>query len=244
MKIDLRVFHVIVFLVVLSLISCYSSSSTLSNGYNASSVRKLNYLDPFCNILHFDNATKQYYMDTNSVLVSQNIDTILKTHRKTYRLNDKIEIKDTMLRSNFYKDALSLACSIDEEYKMRDKSITSNISQVLNSQNENYLGLIFYNKGVPYKGQKQSAIFGPSLASVAPTILIAAISQGSILYVPLYGNYRPLQEDGCYLLIFDKNAQRICYYKKVVFSIKNYHDVNTLSSKIDQLFQMFTLPQF
>ncbi|MCE3280035.1 MAG: hypothetical protein K0S44_2226 [Bacteroidetes bacterium] len=224
----------------LSISSC-STSYTLTNSFDANKIKKVSYVDPFCSILGFNDSTQKYYSDTNTVFVSQNVENLLAENRRAYHLSEKIQIKDSTLMLNFYADALSLASSIDKEYKLKNKSITLNISQVLNDQKEDYLSLIIYNRYIPSKRQKQQKV-DKIIVTAAMATALGVVGGGAVsLLYPEPVN--PLRQGGFYLLIFDKSSQKTCYYKKVIFSQNDYKNKKILKNKLDMLFKMFIVPQ-
>ena len=105
MRLYLKSNCVFLILIFLLLSSC-STSYTLSNEFNANSVKKLNYVQPFCSIVSYNDKTKQYDLDTNSFTVAESVNDILVTCHKPYHLNDRVPIEDSVLSLNFYKDAM------------------------------------------------------------------------------------------------------------------------------------------
>ena len=235
-------FYITVLLIGTFFLNSCSTSYTLTNNFEADKVKKVNYVDPFCSIVKYNDLSKKYERDTNTFIVAENVTNLLLENKRAYHLTEKIEIVDSTLRLNFYKDALSLASAIDKEYKLKNKSITSNISQVLNNQNEDHLGLIIYSRNIHSKKQKQKKM-ETEVATMVVGIMFGAIGVGTA--VILFPNsFTPLEQGGFYLLIFDKTIQKPCYYKKVVFAQNDYKDKKILKNKMDMLFKMFVIPQF
>lgn len=220
-------------------ISSCSTSFTLSHDFEPNKVKKLNYVDPFCAVVHHDSIVAK--QDTASLNIYKTVNTIINSNKRAYRFNDKIEISDSTLRIDFYKDVLQLAADIDLEYKMRDKKISQNIQRVLNSQQENELAVVIYNRIVPSKKEVRKNVANNVLVVASVGIVTGALFGYS--FIPISNQKGSLQKGGFYLLIFDKSHQRTSYYKKVVFVKNDYKSKVKLKERMDILFKMFIHPE-